>query len=115
MSDECCGGDAFGYHRIAEGRGTDQHRSRSMGKLIGIAIKKQSRGPMQLLDEATVTLAGGVNGDYRGRRGGPRQVTVLVREAWDDACRELGADPLWTTRRANLLVDGVKLEETAGQ
>lgn len=48
----------------------------------------------------------GIVGDARGRKRG-RQVTIVFRESWDDACRELGADVPWTARRANLLVEGV--------
>jgi len=34
-------------------------------------------------------------------------VTVLFREGWEGACRDLGVKLPWTTRRANLLVEGV--------
>ena len=64
--------------------------------------------------DATVTLEAGVDRDFRGRPG-PRQVTVVAREAWEEACREVGAELPWTARRANLLVEGVDLESTAGR
>jgi MOSC domain-containing protein YiiM len=57
-------------------------------------------------EEAEVTLDLGVVGDARGAKPG-RQVTVLFREGWEAACRDLGADLPWTTRRANLLVEGL--------
>jgi MOSC domain-containing protein YiiM len=60
-----------------------------------------------------VTSASGLAGDSRGRPG-RRQVTVLTREGWAAACARLGDDPGWTTRRANLLVEGVTLEGVVG-
>ncbi|MGI9432882.1 MAG: MOSC domain-containing protein [Myxococcota bacterium] len=82
--------------------------------LIGIARREKSRGAMEELDGVDVSPAAGIAGDFRGRPG-DRQVTVLSREAWDTACAELGADLAWTTRRANLLVQGVDLEATTGR
>lgn len=84
------------------------------GKLIGIARREKSRGPMEELEDVDVSPAAGVAGDFRGRPGA-RQVTVLSREAWEAACAELGADLAWTTRRANLLVEGIDLEATTGR
>jgi MOSC domain-containing protein YiiM len=77
-----------------------------MGSLLGIAIAPKKRAPMSQIDSATVGIAEGIQGDARGSRP-RRQVTVLFREGWDQACQELGADILWTTRRANLFVEGV--------
>ncbi len=64
---------------------------------------------MELVDAATVDVAEGLVGDFRGRSPG-RQVTVMGREGWEDACRELGRELDWTVRRANLLVEGLRLE-----
>ena len=61
-----------------------------------------------------VSAARGVEGDFRGKPG-RRQVTVLAREAWEAACADVGHELGWTTRRANLLVEGVELTGTAGQ
>lgn len=85
-----------------------------MAKLLGIAIKTKSRAAMKPLEEASIGLDIGVKGDYRGNPG-PRQVTVLARESWDAVCRELDASLAWTTRRANLLVEGVNLENSCGK
>lgn len=47
-----------------------------------------------------------------------RAVTVLAREAWDAALADLGDEAAgrldWTTRRANLLVEGVTLPRAVG-
>ena len=78
-------------------------------RLLAIAVRHRSRGAMQELAEAEVTLDGGVADEFRGRAG-RRQVTVLSLESWQAACREAGRTELpWTTRRANLLVTGVDL------
>ena len=76
-----------------------------MGQLLAIARALVKRGTLVPIAEAVVGTADGVAGDARGARQG-RQVTVLFREGWDAACRELGVDLPWTTRRANLLIEG---------
>lgn len=77
-----------------------------MGKLRAIARAPNLRAPMETADSAEVDRERGIVGDARGRKRG-RQVTIVFRESWDDACRELGAKVPWTARRANLLVEGV--------
>ena len=79
-----------------------------MGHLLAIARAPVKRGPLTDVPEAAVGVADGVDGDARGKRPG-RQVTVVFREGWDAACRELGVELPWTTRRANLLVEGVEV------
>jgi MOSC domain-containing protein YiiM len=70
---------------------------------------------MQEIAEGLITVAAGLEGDYKGARHPRRQITVLAREAWQAALAELGAAGLaWTTRRANLLVEGVELPRGRG-
>ena len=83
------------------------------GKLIGIVRAEQLRAPLVEMQSATVSVDAGISGDARGRKT-DRQVTVLFRESWDDACRELGVSLPWTTRRANLLIEGVPVPHSAG-
>jgi len=83
------------------------------GKLLGIAIKVAKRAPMILKKEAIVTTEKGVEGDHRGKPGN-RQVTVISQESWDKACQGLNQSLPWTARRANLLVDGITLENFTG-
>ncbi|MCF6148829.1 MAG: MOSC domain-containing protein [Candidatus Kuenenia sp.] len=78
------------------------------GKLIGIAIKKASREPMILVEHATVTVDEGIENDYKGSIK-KRQITVLACEAWDEACAQIKVELHWTSRRANLLIEGVSL------
>lgn len=68
---------------------------------------------MQELVEAAVSLEKGVADDFRGKPS-KRQVTVMSQRAWRDANAELNRDLPWTTRRANLLVDDLELENTVG-
>jgi MOSC domain-containing protein YiiM len=42
-------------------------------------------------------------------------VTVVAREAWEQTCADLAATVPWTARRANLLVEGINLEQTTGK
>lgn len=85
-----------------------------MGKVLQIAIREASRAPLQMLDIAQVTAEKGVVGDFRGATS-KRKVTIIAKEAWEAACRELGEDVDWTARRANVLIEGVELNETVGK
>ena len=82
------------------------------GRLLGIARREKKRAEMELMEWADVTLETGVADDFRGTPG-QRQVTVMSIEAWRRACADAGCDLLWQTRRANLLVEGLELCETA--
>ena len=84
-----------------------------MSTLLGIAIRKASRAPMETLEEAEISLDSGIGEDFRGGVEN-RQVTVLVKEAWEAACITQGEELPWTTRRANLLVDELDLKESTG-
>ena len=75
-----------------------------MPKLLAIAYKTVKRGPMNEVLYANVTQLSGVEKDVFGRPG-KRQVTVLSKIQWQQACHSIEADLPWTTRRANLLVD----------
>lgn len=89
-----------------------------VGVLAGIARKAYPKAPMEVVDRAAVTPAGGIDGDYRGgvKPGGRarRQVTLMERGDWDDAMAELGAHVPWQERRVNLLVDGIDLPQRPG-
>jgi MOSC domain-containing protein YiiM len=78
------------------------------GRLIGICRAREKMAPLETLEQAEVTPEAGISGDVRGTKPG-RQVTVLFREGWQDACRDAGAPQLdWLTRRANLYVEGLE-------
>ncbi len=69
--------------------------------------------PLEEINQASVSELDGIEGDARGRKPG-RQVTVLFRDGWEDACREVRAQLPWVTRRANLYVEGVERPRTPG-
>lgn len=84
-----------------------------MGRLTGIARRDRKRAPMEMLERAEISAETGVALDSRGKPG-KRQVTVVSADAWRDACSQLGKEVAWTTRRANLLVEDLDLQETTG-
>jgi MOSC domain-containing protein YiiM len=81
--------------------------------LIDIAVKGRSKAPMERVDAVSAETTSGISGDYNTR--GNRQVTVLFKDAWETACAELNTELPWTTRRANLFVDGMVLADCAGE
>lgn len=83
------------------------------GQLIGIAKAARLLAPMQEVRSAEISIERGIEGDARGIKP-RRQVTVLFREGWEAACHEIGSQLPWTTRRANLFVEGVSFPREAG-
>lgn len=88
--------------------------STMQGKVLGIARCAKTRAPMERLESAAVTVEAGVEGDRRGALRG-RQVTVLTQEGWQAACADVGDELPWTTRRANMLLEGLALAEKVGK
>ena len=80
---------------------------------MGIARTRERLGPMEEIAQASVSIGAGIDGDARGTKPG-RQITVLFREGWEDACNDLGIALPWTTRRANLLVEGLERPREPG-
>ena len=78
-----------------------------MSQIKAIAIRSTSRAPMQTIDSAEVTVAKGISGDFRGSAK-DRQITILAESSWLKACETVDSDLPWTTRRANLLIDGLE-------
>ncbi|MEO5937494.1 MAG: MOSC domain-containing protein [Sphingomonas sp.] len=90
----------------------------SIPVLAGIARHAFPKAPMEVIDQAEVTVESGIHGDFRGavKPGGRgrRQVTLIERGDWDAAMAEVGHSLPWQERRANLLVDGFDLPQTPG-
>lgn len=84
-----------------------------MGNLLGIARVWELGAPLEEMTSASVSLERGIAGDARGAKYG-RQVTVLFRDGWEDACRDLGVELPWVTRRANLLLANLERPQEAG-
>ena len=85
-----------------------------MGKVIGIATRMKKRANMVVYASAKISFDHGVGDDSRGLIKGDRQVTVMTQEGWNAACSDLDKKLHWTTRRANLIIEGVDLENTTG-
>src|SRR6185295_8645890 len=71
------------------------------------------RGPMDPQEIATLRADRGLVGN--ANQGGRRQVILLEEESWSDALAELGETLDPATRRANLLLAGIRLEGTRGR
>jgi MOSC domain-containing protein YiiM len=92
---------------------------RKTGRLIGIARRAGRRAPMEELTGGSITREAGLVGDSRGAKFKSRQITVLAREDWEAALLDLSdlmgpPDLPWTVRRANLLVEGLRLPRAKG-
>lgn len=93
-----------------------------LGTLIGIARAPAPHAPMEDLVQGLITSERGLDGDHKGAKFPNRRVTVLAREAWEAALADLGepaspasgAELRWTTRRANLLIEGIALPQVRG-
>ncbi len=71
--------------------------------------------PMEEIASGSITLQAGLDGDHKGAKFPNRQITAMSVEAWRLAAIEVGQPDLhWTTRRANLLVEGVDLPRARG-
>jgi MOSC domain-containing protein YiiM len=75
--------------------------------------KRAHRGPMDRRSEARFIAGRGIEGSVGWSR--TRQVTIISREQWTQAGRELGADVDPAARRANVMVSGVSLPESRGK
>lgn len=89
------------------------------GRLIGIARKAFRLASVEVIDTAHISPEASVEGDHRGAKFPKRGVTILSRESWQDALNDLAGpagppDLDWTARRANLLVEGVRLPRAKG-
>jgi MOSC domain-containing protein YiiM len=94
-----------------------------MGRLGGIARHDRPYGPIETLGHVSVTATEGVHGCIRGalastKKTRKRQVSIIEAESWAAAMEDLGIaedDRLpWHARRANLLVEGLRLPREPG-
>lgn len=83
------------------------------GRVEAIWIKPAHGRPMKVVEEASLVEDRGIEGN--ADQGGWRQVTVIEKEVFEDLQESLSPDVDPAMRRANLLVRGVRLEDTRGQ
>ena len=89
------------------------------GRISAIARRAARRLPMEEVARVRIDRLQGVSGDHKGRKFPRRAVTILAMEDWQAALNELQdlAGPValpWTARRANLLVEGLRLPRAIG-
>jgi MOSC domain-containing protein YiiM len=84
-----------------------------MGELAAIWIKRMKRGPMDPAASATLVAGRGLVGNAdQGRR---RQVTLIEEEVWASLMDRLGGDAHPSSRRANLMLRGIRLPNSRGR
>jgi MOSC domain-containing protein YiiM len=81
--------------------------------LTAIFIKRAHGGRMDSHLAAALEAGRGLVGN--ADRGGRRQVTLLSAERWLELMQEVGASLDPETRRANLVISGIDLENTRGR
>ena len=89
------------------------------GRLAGIARRDRPRGEMERLGQVRVSRAEGIARDFRGALAAQkgkfkRQVSLMEAESWAAAMAELRGDEPWWRRRANLLVENIRLPRAEG-
>ncbi|MGB0714854.1 MAG: MOSC domain-containing protein [Phycisphaerae bacterium] len=79
------------------------------GTVKALARRAEKSDPMEEINEAVLEAGGGVAGESRSP--GKRAVTLLAVEAWNKACAEVQSELPWWIRRANILIDGIDLQQ----
>jgi MOSC domain-containing protein YiiM len=80
------------------------------GRLAAIWIKRYRRGPMDAVTRATLVAHAGI--ETNTGQGGRRQVTLMEQEVWQVLMARVGAALSPATRRANLLLSGIRLAQS---
>ena len=84
-----------------------------MGEIVAIWIKRFKHGPMDPVDAAEAVEGRGLKNN--ANQGGKRQVTLIDEARWREAENELGIEVDPRTRRANVMLRGIDLEQTHGR
>ncbi|MBW6481893.1 MAG: hypothetical protein K0B10_02415 [Vicingaceae bacterium] len=85
-----------------------------MGKVIGIAGKEKKGTEMVVYASAKASFEHGIGDDYRGARKDDKQVSIMTIESWNSVCEELKRKIHWTKRNANIIIEGIDLENSTG-
>ena len=86
----------------------------SGGIVQGAALRPAMGATMVIVDRVTARTGGGLDGDHADRK--HRGITLIDQARWRRAASAAGnADLPWTTRRANLLVEGLDLIPLIGR
>lgn len=82
------------------------------GRLESIWLKRMRKGPMDPHQAATLVAGEGIVGN--ANQGGRRQVTLIEQEVWQELMTSLDGELSPAARRANLMVSGIRLENSRG-
>src|SRR5262245_1320918 len=77
------------------------------GRLEAIWLKRMRRGPMDTVERALLKAHHGLVGNTD--QGGRRQDTPIEQEGWQALMAQVGAALPPSTRRANVLLSGIRL------
>lgn len=83
------------------------------GRLIGVWVKRSHGGVMDAVMTGALVAGRGLRGN--ATQGGRRQVTLLSLPRWRQLTAHLPGPPDPAIRRANLLVDGLDLDDCRGR
>ncbi len=70
-------------------------------------------GPMDSVSSAQLVEGRGLVGN--ADQGGRRQVTLIEREVWENIMEQLGSSLSASSRRANLMIEGLELANSRGR
>ena len=84
-----------------------------MATIAAIWIKRFKGGPMDPAMFAELVAGRGLRGN--ANQGGKRQVTLIAEESWRDAETALATSVHPSTRRANVMLRGIDLEQSRGR
>lgn len=86
--------------------------SERAGRVVAIALKRAHGAPLEEVERAEAGEEGlDGNVDQRAHR----RITILSKEQWEEVEAEMKVQMPWTTRRANILVEGIDLAATLGK
>lgn len=85
----------------------------AVGRLEAIWSKRAHRGPIVSMDVGELIAGKGLAGSVG--RSTRRQVTIIEREVWDRMQEELQTSIPYAARRANMMISGIRLEDTRGR
>lgn len=83
-----------------------------MGKVIGLATQEKETGDMIVCAHANVSFTNGLGDQYENEDEGERLITIMTLENWNALCGELDRKLHWTMRKANIIIEGIDLENT---
>ncbi len=82
------------------------------GTVKALAYRPGKMEAMAQTESLNLTETNGVDEDYGSSR--KRQVTLLSWPSWHAMETEFGREVPWTTRRANVLIDGLEFADVRG-